>query len=207
MIDLYAVLDVPQDATKDQIKRAYRRKAKSTHPDAGGSKEAFADLAMAYGVLFDPERRARYDATGEYEERSALNGDAQIFACINAVLADVLGHDQDYLDHDLVGIIRETLNNQIKALKSRLVKIETANERAKRMQGRFTRDQDEEDNLLERMVAWHLANSIKAAQQVKAEIELRLKASRSLDHYRFSPEASAGVNPFTFMWGVRVGDP
>ena len=56
------------NATDDDIKRAYRRQARELHPDAnGGDAEAeakFKEVTLAYEVLRDPERRARYDRYG-----------------------------------------------------------------------------------------------------------------------------------------------
>ncbi|MHA7275042.1 J domain-containing protein [Arthrobacter sp. HLT1-21] len=57
----YAVLGLSPGATAKQVKDAYRRAARSTHPDAGGSAELFHDVAVAYETLADPERRRRYD--------------------------------------------------------------------------------------------------------------------------------------------------
>src|SRR5690606_22041935 len=45
--------------------KAYRAKAMKQHPDRGGDKEEFQVLTLAYSVLKDPERRARYDRSGE----------------------------------------------------------------------------------------------------------------------------------------------
>jgi hypothetical protein len=58
---LYEVLDVPPDATAEQIRHAYRLAARRTHPDAGGSSPAFERVTIAYQVLGDPDRRRRYD--------------------------------------------------------------------------------------------------------------------------------------------------
>jgi DnaJ-class molecular chaperone len=68
-MDLYKALDVDKSATKDQVKKAYRKKALKAHPDAGGSKESFALISLAHDVLTDDARRERYDETGDTEEK------------------------------------------------------------------------------------------------------------------------------------------
>ncbi|NOY44360.1 MAG: DnaJ domain-containing protein [Deltaproteobacteria bacterium] len=66
MKDYYAVLGVPPDATAEEIRRAYRRRAFELHPDRNGgspeAEEAFKELTEAYAVLADPTRRRSYDA-------------------------------------------------------------------------------------------------------------------------------------------------
>ncbi|MCC5949180.1 MAG: J domain-containing protein [Nitriliruptoraceae bacterium] len=65
MPELYDLLDLAEDASPDEVKRAYRRKAREHHPDAGGDEEAFKAVTHAYQVLSDPEKRARYDRFGD----------------------------------------------------------------------------------------------------------------------------------------------
>lgn len=60
--DYYAVLGVAPTADADAVKRAYRQRAMECHPDRGGSHEAMVRLNEAWGVLSDPDARARYDA-------------------------------------------------------------------------------------------------------------------------------------------------
>ncbi|MBS1837672.1 MAG: DnaJ domain-containing protein, partial [Actinobacteria bacterium] len=68
MADLYEILEVPRDASSDDIKRSYRRLARECHPDANpddpGAEARFKELAGAYEVLSDPEKRDRYDRFG-----------------------------------------------------------------------------------------------------------------------------------------------
>lgn len=63
--DFYAVLGVPDSATPEQIKKAYRKLAKQYHPDANpnnpAASEKFKQLSEANTVLSDPEKRAKYD--------------------------------------------------------------------------------------------------------------------------------------------------
>jgi len=60
--DYYRVLGVKEDASKDDLDRAYRVQARKRHPDGGGSEEEMKALNEAHDILTDPETRRAYDA-------------------------------------------------------------------------------------------------------------------------------------------------
>lgn len=67
MSNYYEVLGLSRSATQEEIKKAYRKLARQTHPDVAGpgSEERFKEVSRAYEVLSDPEKRQMYDLGGE----------------------------------------------------------------------------------------------------------------------------------------------
>ncbi len=62
--DYYATLGVPRTASQDEIKKAFRKLARTHHPDAGGDETRFKEINEAYEVLSDEKKKALYDQGG-----------------------------------------------------------------------------------------------------------------------------------------------
>lgn len=95
--DYYEVLGVAKDSSPEDIKKAFRKAALKYHPDRNpGDKEAeakFKEVAQAYEVLSDPERRARYDRFGhEGLSGVATRGYTSADEIFDA-FADIFGED------------------------------------------------------------------------------------------------------------------
>ena len=61
MENFYQILDVPETASQEEIKKAYRKKAVESHPDKGGDEEMFKKISEAYDVLGNEDKRRNYD--------------------------------------------------------------------------------------------------------------------------------------------------
>lgn len=85
--DYYEALGVSRDASQDDIAKAYRKLARTHHPDANPddpkAEEKFKDISEAYQVLSDPEKRKEYDRIRQLAESGAYRGGGDPFAGMN----------------------------------------------------------------------------------------------------------------------------
>ncbi|GER49209.1 chaperone protein DNAj [Striga asiatica] len=80
--DYYSVLGVSKNSSKSEIKSAYRKLARSYHPDVNkeaGAEEKFKEISNAYEVLSDDEKRSIYDRYGEAGLKGAGMGMGSLF--------------------------------------------------------------------------------------------------------------------------------
>jgi molecular chaperone DnaJ len=97
--DYYEVLGVDRNASRDEIKAAYRKLAVKYHPDRnpGDAKaeEIFKEAAEAYAVLSDPDKRARYDRFGQagLGEQPFSGFDSSVFGDFADILGNIFGFE------------------------------------------------------------------------------------------------------------------
>lgn len=115
MIDLYERIGVSKEAPPDEIKKAYRKKAMENHPDHGGSPEKFGEIAKAYSILSDTEKRKRYDDGEDPEEIGSSPEDEAKKLILEFFLSHVEKADVDH--QDMFRLVREDIEKGIAGFK------------------------------------------------------------------------------------------
>ncbi len=191
MRDLYQVLGVKRGAAQEDIQRAYRRKAKTSHPDAGGSVEAFSELAMAYGVLSDPNRRERYDLTGEVDPPSANTLDASAFEIIAQKLGLIIHADQDVTGLDIGSLIETAICEDMARRRANIANHRRAIERTAKLRAKIKRKANGQENMLAKVLDWHEIVSKEQIRKSEAAVSSMERALDILKDYSFADDLPA----------------
>jgi curved DNA-binding protein CbpA len=213
MKHLYEVLGVNPASTQSEIKAAYRARAKTLHPDKGGSVLAFAELSNAYEVLSDPEKRAAYDndgtINGEHvgqENRQALTFIDQLLEALMQGVFQSAGDGDPIVTSDLAQALRNDVQRRITELAANIEKHKRSVTRMKKFAKRFK--SKGERNVLRTMVDYRvrqiegvIPNMREALKVHEAALEILEGASFDVDAMSsvasFGGFAPLGQNPFT----------
>lgn len=159
----YDTLGVHQDATQDEIKRAYKSLAQKLHPDRqGGDEEAFKRLQEAYAVLSDEDSRAHYDRTGESKRADSAS---EIDIALAQLFRDGIkraDHQGDLIAQCLMAAVARQLDikEKIQTIKVDIAEIEKLRHRI------IQQDKGEENvfNITLGAEVHHLTQELKATQ-------------------------------------------
>lgn len=130
----YETLGVDPKASAAEIKKAYRKKAKETHPDAGGTPAAFTAIARAYDTLGNEESRAYYDEHGEDKPTgNEIEAEIRVMLVEAFMQDDPITHICDKFSQNR-SEIREKLQRgkvALKKVQKKLLEFEKKNENTK----------------------------------------------------------------------------
>lgn len=117
---LYEILGVAVEVTEAELKVAYRQKSKEHHPDKGGDPETMKLIVEAYEILSNPEKRERYDKTGEKQYRSF---EVEFMDYVETIYMDVLSKN-NYETDDLVNCFKDHAKDRIGELEEQMAAFE-----------------------------------------------------------------------------------
>lgn len=120
-MNLYLILEVSKEATKEEIKKAYRKLAFKHHPDQGGNKEDFNLILNAYNVLSDEELREFYDKTGQVKKNDFIQ---RFNAFISEIIIPTIINTNSVSNVDMVERMCATIKKAKSELNLHIEKIE-----------------------------------------------------------------------------------
>jgi curved DNA-binding protein CbpA len=155
-MSLYDILGVKKDVKPEDVKRAYRRKARDTHPDKGGSKEDFFRVNHAYQVLSDPARREAYDTRGEDVELGDQRA-KMMEEMASLVFAIIEGNQDDVAHINILEVAVSTVKKAIDLQRREVDKNQLAAEKLRKAVKRFSAKNGDRDSPL----YWMLEHRVK----------------------------------------------
>lgn len=169
MPDLYDDLGVPRDASQEDIKAAYRKKASAAHPDnkATGDENEFKRVNHANIILSDPAKREQYDRTGKEDTASPEERE-------NAMALDLLSKmfsqiftmaEFDPAEHDPLKAVRKLVKIQKGETKKQLFTVaQTLEKMRKTIKRLHKKGKEAKASKLQRVLE-ALEQSVKAEQE------------------------------------------
>lgn len=187
MTDLYRTLGIRKTATPAAIEKAYRRRAKATHPDRGGDRAEFERCDLAYRVLTNPDTRARYDATGEVcpprPDEAVARTMGVLSVTLTLVLQEVLRQGGDVAGENMVAHMRAVLEAQLDGARKGRAAAEKGRAALGFVATRFNRKGGE--NLLEAVARDQMGRLEAQLQSIDADIAGLEAAAKELAEYSY----------------------
>lgn len=185
--NLYDILGVDKDATDEEIKAAYRNKAKKNHTDVGGDNDKMVAITKAYSVLKDPKKKEHYDNTGQEQ----LDGfDKRFRAFIQEIFIKIVETDTVDVEHmDLIDLFKQNLGGMLSNGQNLLNKTER---NLKKMRSALERVTAEKDSAILEVMNGNVQRLEKEINLIELDIEFVEDCLEVLNsyHYKFDQRES-----------------
>lgn len=197
----YRELDVPMDATEQEIRTARKRRVRKAHPDVGGSAEEFHRVQTAALILLDPKRRRKYDEDGTVEDEEPVDKMSKqatelIFTFVSQTINEYVSKGMRGPDPRKRKLLFEycyQANVKIVEMQNNVRLGERVHQYYLDMASRFTSERDKR-NLLRRQMEHCARSTLEEIDEVKRQIA-KLKMSVeicAMYDFRFDPEEFRG---------------
>jgi len=185
VIDPYETLGLERDADGDAIKTAYRKAAKTAHPDSGGDTEEFGRLQACYDLLKDPVRRKVYDSTG-YDPQLADPRDLKGILMLETLVNEFILDEREPGSFDPLAAMRRKLSDDI--VKNRFHILELERHRARVRQHIDRLGRRPAADVLGSMLRTRSQSIADAIRNAEAQIEAIEQAYTMLEGYSYELE-------------------
>ena len=187
----YQALDLDRSAPQEAIRAAYRKKAREHHPDKGGDVAKFQEIQAAYDTLSDPERKARYDQTGETGTGPTL--ESQALSTLSTMMTALMDSPQVNVSTlPLVDQLRRMLNADMQKQDTEKAKVMASIDRRKEAIKRLSKGP----------LADLLQGEINQREQMAAKMDeanaIRREAMRMLEDQTYSADVQVSTGYFAF---------
>ncbi len=200
--DLYSALGVDPASSAADIKKAYRRRARETHPDHGGDREKFEEVSRAALVLMDPDKRAKYDRTGDAEDSPKVPVSQQASELLSVIVSAIIDGDEDPFACDLIDRMDAYLKKQIRLMTDKSRNLERKRARAQKMASKFKRKKPGA-NMLARFADDRIKSMSGMIEKIAEAIAVHEEARKQLKDYSFERDIpQPGQDPTAFRYSV-----
>jgi len=155
--------------------------------------EAFGELSTAYSVLSDPNRRERYDSTGEIDPPRANTLDASALEVIAQKLGLIIHAERDVTALDIGALIEAAIREDMAQRRDAIAGHKRAIERTARLRARIRRKANGKDNMLAKVLDWHELASKDQIKKSEAAVTSMERALEILKDYSFADELSPAM--------------
>ena len=199
MRQYYIDLEIDDTATPEQIKSAFHKKAKETHPDMGGDPEKFKTINQAYIILSDVGKRARY-GNGENFDSNQVGTEDRARDIIKAYFATFIENIENIEDCNTVTeFVSNNVNEQLSNMRNFK---RTLNVKLKKLKKRLGKSKAKQgENIFELMLQNKIRTLENNLESAEKDTEVFLKVFELLKNYEEEVDPQDLItNPITFTW-------
>lgn len=197
----YDILGVPNNASDEQIRQAYKSLAQHHHPDKGGNEELFKQIKFAYEILSDPLKRREYDRTGEYTHRPSIRDET--LEQLSRLFFDVLSKANIEQDDILLTLrvetrnIREHVQKDINACSDYIVRLSKVKKKIKK--------KNNGDNILAGIVEKQIESRNRELEMFMRRIHVCDQMIEVLEDYQYGDTIAMLIHQFENPNNVNGG--
>jgi hypothetical protein len=185
--DLYDKLGVEKTASKEELKKAYRDKSKEMHPDHGGDPEQFKELAVAYKILSDSEKRKRYDKGESTDSLGRSKNDEVMQMAIN-LMAAVVDQMPDVEHQSILQVMLSVLKDQERECD---LKMAQETNKIRKKENALKRLTSKKNNVLGAVMQNMIGHHTEAVMTIQSQKEKIIGCRELLNDYEYRIDAQA----------------